>query len=530
MKHFSLLKAAVALIICNLFIFSCAVTGTVGGSIPEETESDGLSDDKFNVGGTLDFIDENNFLTDNSFGQGGGTEFVGVENLGFAKPTFANKAITSSYMPTSSVKELTHKGSVNSSEESSSSTELVPEITDIPPQSSSTTVQTPQSTSSTSESRPKPVESSSTESSSEEPASAPETSEPAETPESSEPPESSSSETPETSEPTGESETSEDPVEKPSDPSNEPTEDPNTEIFRVNNGGTEVSGKAVDIVTMIVENEIGSTFAPEAIKAQAVTAYTYVKYHNLHGNAPYCILRESTNTSVRTLVESVIGEAVYYNGEIIQAVYSASSAGSTASSQNVWGGYIPYLQGVYCELDELYDPNYGRKKTFSENEMKQRMFDNAGISLSGDPSTWFVIENRTEGKYVGDMTIGGNSYFIDKDGDTLKITGRRFREIIMEYDIRSSAFDIEYDANVGEFTVTTYGYGHGVGLSQNGEQPREILGLGLQEDTYVLFPRNGSLLITAGIRKKQTLLIDLRSVYYYVFGYVVFVSTGLDIS
>ena len=66
------------------------------------------------------------------------------------------------------------------------------------------------------------------------------------------------------------------------------------------------------------------------------------------------------------------------------------------------------------------------------------------------------------------MKIGGKEYFVDKDGDTLKITGRRFREIIMDFDIRSSAFDIEYNSNTKEFTITTYGYGHGVGLSQNG--------------------------------------------------------------
>ena len=467
MKHFSLVKAAVALMICNIYIFSCAVTGSVGSSVIEVSdEGDDMSGESLNLGGTLDFIDDNNFLnTDANIGQGGeNTGSVSLENLGFAKPTFANKAINSSYLPTSSVRELTQKTEAASSDSSSSRTESDIIGSYVPPASEPEPEHRPESSSS-SESSPPPVESSSDDNIDDEPPqSAPESSESSssETPE---PP--NSSETPE--EPPASSETPEDPESDiPASPSDEPSEDPNTEIFRVNNGGTEVSGKAVDIVTMIVENEIGSTFAPEAIKAQAVTAYTYVKYHNLHGNAPYCILRESTNDSVRTLVESVIGQGIYYNGEIIQAVYSASSAGSTASSQNVWGGYIPYLQGVYCELDELYDPNYGRKKTFSESDIRQRIFDNAGIALSGDPSTWFVIENRTEGKYVGDMTIGGQSYFIDKDGDTLKATGRRFREIIMEYDIRSSAFDIEYDENTQEFTITTYGYGHGVGLSQNG--------------------------------------------------------------
>lgn len=434
MKHFSFLKLIVALLICNVYVFCCAVTGTVHGEriddSPPTSEPTSVNPNKH--GGTVDFIGDDttsgsgSTSIDNNTSGGTSTSQVAIENLGFARPGLAEKPITSSYRPTSSVLELTQKPVSSSSEETSSEPE--------------------QSTTSSS-SEPEPVESS--------------TPEPDEssTPDP-EPPESSNS-TPEESSSSSSEETS-----KPQDVP--PDIDPNAEILRVKNGTKEVSGSALDIVTQIVENEIGSTFAPEAIKAQAVTAYTYVKYSNLHGIAPYCILRESTNDSVRTLVKSVLGEGIYYEGELIQAVYSASSAGYTASSKNTWGGNIPYLQSVYCELDEKYDPNYGRKATFSAGEMKSRIYEKANINLTGDPSTWFVIENRTEGKYVGDMKIGGQDYFVDKDGDTLRATGRRFREIIMEFDIRSSAFDIDFDPNTQEFTITTYGYGHGVGLSQNG--------------------------------------------------------------
>lgn len=446
MKHFSLVKLAAALAICNVYIFCCTVAGTVGGRVPEETTNDNEqqnTDNKNNLGGTVDFIGEDNTINNDRPIIGDGTGIVKLENLGFAKPTFVNKPVSSSYLPTSSVLQLTASDndgsvSVSSSSSTSSSTNSALEIVDpyVPPASSSSSASVPE-------------ESSSSESSI--PVSTPSSSETTSTPVSSQP------DAPETP-----------PDDPPDDPPAQIPDDPKNEILRVNDNGNITSGKAVDIITKIVENEIGSTFAPEAIKAQAVTAYTHVKYNNLHGNAPYCILKESTNTSVRTLVESVIGEGIYYDGELIQAVYSASSAGCTASSQNVWGGYLPYLQSVYCELDEKYDPNYGIKKTFSADDIKQRIFDNASIALSDDPSTWFVIENRIEGKYVGNMTIGGQEYFIDKDGDTLRATGRRLREIIMEYDIRSSAFDIEYDPNRQEFTFTTYGYGHGVGLSQNG--------------------------------------------------------------
>lgn len=247
----------------------------------------------------------------------------------------------------------------------------------------------------------------------------------------------------------------------------EPSEAAN-EILTVNNNGEIVSGKALDIISQIVMNEIGGTFAAEAIRAQAVAAYTHVKYNNLHGNNPKVILKANVSDSVRILVNSVIGQAVYYNGELIQAVYSASSAGYTASSGNVWNNPLPYLQSVYCELDEQYDPNYGKTKTFSTADIKSRVFNTTGINLSGDPSEWIKIINCTEGKYVGDMTVGGHDSYVDSSGKTVKITGRTFREKIMTYDIRSVAFDVSYNSASDNFTFTTYGYGHGVGLSQNG--------------------------------------------------------------
>lgn len=408
MKYLSLAKLIVALLICNIYIFTCAVSGTV--SAPEEqpdTNNAQYSDDENKgLGGTVDFIVDDNTIDNSGIGE---TTTLELVNFGFAKPTFVQKPLNSSYVPTSSVKELAGLAS-SSSTTSSSNDPIIVDFPDPDP-----------------EPEP-PVESSE--------------------------PESSTSE---------DNNSSDEPVIP-----NTPNPDAANEILRVKNGNKEESGKAVDIISRIVQNEIGSTFAPEAIKAQAVASYTFVKYHNLHGNTPSCLLKDTVSDSVRTLVNSVIGEAIYYDDKLIQAVYFASSAGGTLASKDVWGGDLPYLQRVYCELDADYDPNYGRKTTFSASDMKQRIYNMANISLSGDPADWFEIESRISGKYVDEMTIGGESYFIDNDGDRLKITGRRFREIIMSFDIRSSAFDIDYDPDTEKFTITTYGYGHGVGLSQNG--------------------------------------------------------------
>ncbi len=227
-------------------------------------------------------------------------------------------------------------------------------------------------------------------------------------------------------------------------------------------------GTALDIVSRIVMIEMGPAFSPEAIKAQAVAAYTNVIRANKAGSAENVVMKNTITAKVKNIVAEVLGQAVYYDGKLIQAAYSASSAGYTASSKNVWGVDYPYLQSIYCELDEKFDPNYGKTQTFTSEAVKTKIKDKTGIELSGDPSQWFEIVDYTEGKYVGNMKIGGQSTYVNSSGKTVKITGRALRETIFDFSIRSHAFEISYDSANDAFTFTTYGYGHGVGLSQNG--------------------------------------------------------------
>ncbi|MBO6232331.1 MAG: SpoIID/LytB domain-containing protein [Ruminiclostridium sp.] len=241
----------------------------------------------------------------------------------------------------------------------------------------------------------------------------------------------------------------------------------NNEIFTVNAAGTIVSDTALNVVSAAVMAEISDVFDDEAIKAQAIATYTYIKYYNMNGQRAY-IAKSTPSQKVRDLVAQVIGKAIYYDGSIIQAVYSASTAGRTASSKNVWGIDYPYLQSIDTGfIDKEYDINYGRKVTFSSAEIKDYVSKHTGIELSGDPSEWLKIESYVDGVFVGQMSIGGFTKFNNGTRD-VNITGRTFRETIMDYDIRSAAFDISYDAATDEFTITTYGYGHCVGFSQHG--------------------------------------------------------------
>ncbi len=213
---------------------------------------------------------------------------------------------------------------------------------------------------------------------------------------------------------------------------------------------------AYELVCMIVSTEMSPSFHPEALKAQAVAAYSYVKYHNVKGLVPSVLVKRTIPEEVSAAVSSVWGKCCYYNGEVAQTVYSASSAGTTASAETVWGGYFPYLVSVPTPFDAESDPNYGVIQTYTVDEMRSALEEYLGITLSDDPENWFVIDSRVDGNYVGNVIIDGRYI----------VTGRQIREGVLKYKLKSACFDISYEDGV--FTFITYGYGHGVGMSQNG--------------------------------------------------------------
>ncbi len=239
--------------------------------------------------------------------------------------------------------------------------------------------------------------------------------------------------------------------------------------FTVKYGGANHTEDAFTLICQIVNNEISPYFSDEAIKAQAVAAYSYVKYHNDNGLIPSVLVKPNPSQKIVDMVSSVWGKCCYYKGKVAQTVYMASSSGYTASSKNVWGGHFDYLVSVPCPFDADSDPNYGVVKRFSEDSIRNALESYFGITLSGDPNNWIKIVSYIDGNYISKIDIDGQA----------STTGRKMRESILGYRINSASFDVSYADGV--FTFTTYGWGHGVGMSQNGANILAKMGYSYEE-------------------------------------------------
>lgn len=209
---------------------------------------------------------------------------------------------------------------------------------------------------------------------------------------------------------------------------------PGTYLMNTGTASTEevtVSGITGDVVTMVsgvVFNEMGGCMATEALKAQAVAAYTYIKYYGNNGRD--LIYKPNAPQAVVDAVTSVLGQALYYDGSYAMSVFTASTGGATANCYDVFANDIPYLRSVTCDYDAAYDPHWGSVKYMSSSEVKRLVEGRYGVSLSDNPANWFqpVVG---DGGYISEVVLDGQKTIRGYD---LKIC----------LGLKSSKFEITY--------------------------------------------------------------------------------------
>ncbi|MBP0972703.1 MAG: sporulation protein [Oscillospiraceae bacterium] len=163
-----------------------------------------------------------------------------------------------------------------------------------------------------------------------------------------------------------------------------------------------VPGNVLQQVAEIVNREIGPSFHPECIKAQAVAVYTYMKYHD--NDAHDLKGKPDPPQSLVDLCAQVLGEALYYNNDYCLTMFYASCGGITANCNDVFSADIPYLRSVASEYDSQYDPHWGDVVYYSIDEVRNRIQGEYGITLSSNPENWIKLVEGNGG-YVNKVII-----------------------------------------------------------------------------------------------------------------------------
>ena len=215
-----------------------------------------------------------------------------------------------------------------------------------------------------------------------------------------------------------------------------------------------------EYVLGVISAEIHASFHEEAIKAQAVAARTYALVKTDFGQKPIAAStlhqvfhtederREKWQGSfdmyeqkMADAVSETKDEVLYYNGQLITAMFHAASSGQTESAKNYSGYDTPYLQSVVSFEEEHSEIFY------TYEQLNER------LGVQWTPAQYKALQvERNSSQRVATIYAGAKSW-----------TGREFRQLLS---LKSTAFSLSYTTEGVNFVVE--GYGHGVGLSQLG--------------------------------------------------------------
>ena len=260
-----------------------------------------------------------------------------------------------------------------------------------------------------------------------------------------------------------------------------------SDTFRVldKNTKTVTEMTADDYIFGVVAAEMPALYEIEALKAQAVAAYTFACYkREQNREKDYDISTDFTTDQsfkteadaikgwgekgneyaekIKSALGEVSGQMLVYKNKPILAVYHAISSGQTYSAKEVWGSEIAYLQSVSSAGDKLAE-NYISTFEFSPDEIKSRLINFLPQDLADKPLLSDI--KRLHSGLVDSVKFFGE-----------EIKGSKFREA---FELPSCNF--EYKSEDGKYIFTCYGYGHGVGMSQKGADYLAKQGYSYQE-------------------------------------------------
>ncbi|WP_409968689.1 SpoIID/LytB domain-containing protein [Bengtsoniella intestinalis] len=208
-----------------------------------------------------------------------------------------------------------------------------------------------------------------------------------------------------------------------------------------------------DYVVGVLPYEMSSSWPLAALEAQAVCARTFALEETKHASQGFDVCATvdcqmysglgsgtpTVNATIQEAVDNTAGLALYYNGEPIQAYYSASNGGASESVANVWGSNLPYLVGKIDPYEAMTTiPSYQYTETYTA-ETLTAMLNIKSYDMD-------LIENV----YISKLSDVGNVIevtFVDVNGKTVVVSREVCRTIFYSSIYNKSVSSLRYTIN-----------------------------------------------------------------------------------
>ena len=235
----------------------------------------------------------------------------------------------------------------------------------------------------------------------------------------------------------------------------------------------------------VVPSEMPSSYAEEALKAQAVCARTYAWKQkeedrlkdygaDVDDSVSFQVYQNiAPQSSTTKAVQATAGEILCQNGEPVQAYYFSTSAGAT-STDEIWGAEeaASYLKSVPCAFD-AEEPWSRWQVEIPWSTLETRAADHLGA-----PGTLLSVasteKNESGAVTCLNVTTDAGSFQLEEEYQIrqflspqgLPITEKDGSTVTGGSLLPSSYFTEEAVSGT-VLRLTGGGYGHGVGMSQN---------------------------------------------------------------
>jgi stage II sporulation protein D len=236
-----------------------------------------------------------------------------------------------------------------------------------------------------------------------------------------------------------------------------------------------------EYVKGVVAAEMPAHFEKEALKAQAVAARTFAlsRMQGLYGSsvnhfgAAVCTdpghcqawvsKEEYINTygneeawdKISTAVDETKNMVMTYSGVLINPLYHSNSGGATEDIDAVWNtiGEVPYLKSVYSPDEDNY-AEYHYTTGFTWDEIREKVISQYPDAVIGsNPAEELEVLKYSPSGRVVEIRVG-----------TAIMPGTKFREL---FSLNSTNLEINFP-DERTVSITSIGFGHGVGMSQCG--------------------------------------------------------------
>lgn len=205
---------------------------------------------------------------------------------------------------------------------------------------------------------------------------------------------------------------------------------------------SEIYGTNPDIFR--IQAIISRTWALRNMKKHASEGYNFCDYVHCQAYQNRCIRPDIMMGAIQSSGETLVDKA----GKLIETPFHSNSGGQTCNSEDVWRTALPYLRSV--------------EDTFS---YRMRQSDWVRTISIDRWLNYFATKHKID---ITDTSNLDSLLHFTQESRKVRLLGIPLTRIRTDFQLKSTFFSVSVDSLSQSVLLHGHGFGHGVGLSQEG--------------------------------------------------------------